>query len=336
MDNKNIVVCLTAKPDYSLDLSSPPYIFTILQTFSCINQIYIYCSYDQIKNYMCMPCGVKYLENFSKMSDDYLSNVKIYQKFGEQIEGDVYFFIELSVSPSILTSNVILQGLNSIIFSDIDISFTVSQKQDLSSEIILVKTDGFNIYKKTALKLNDSDKLTLTYAPVILNKIEIIPKSIMMSYQSRTENIKMIIFDFDGCFSDGVINLDYKGRAIKNYYTLDADAVVKTINKNYKIGIISGNCLKFFKKKAKQWGLAFLHGNIKSKLETVISICNKTGIEITNVAFFGDGLNDITVLKAVGFSGCPNNAHPDVKKIVDYISPLNGGKGAITDFLSMF
>lgn len=342
MNNKNIVVCLTAKPYYNLDFSSIPYIFMTLQSLSCVNQIYIYCSYDQIKNYVCMPIGVKYLENFAKITDDTVSNFKIYQKFAEQVNSDIYVFIELSVSPLILTSNIILQGLNNIIFSDVDCSFTVSQKHEQSSEIVLIKVDGFNIYNKTSLKLDDPSKLT--YAPVILDKIEIINNSIMMLDQSRLENIKkkikkvikMIIFDFDGCFSDGMINLDYKGRVIKNYYTLDADAVVKTINKNYKIGIVSGNCLKFFKKKAKQWGLLFLHGNVKSKLDDVISICNKSNITLENVAFFGDGLNDITVLKSVGFSACPDNAHPDVKKIVDYISPLNGGKGAITDFLSFF
>uniref|UniRef100_A0A6C0E8I2 3-deoxy-D-manno-octulosonate 8-phosphate phosphatase KdsC n=1 Tax=viral metagenome TaxID=1070528 RepID=A0A6C0E8I2_9ZZZZ len=331
-NNKNIVACVTLENSHFIDFSSIPSIFKILQSISCINQIYVYCSYDQIKNYVGVSNNIKYLELFDK-----LTGIFLYQNFAEIVHADIYIFIEL-ITPS-LTSDNILKGLNSILLLNFDSSFTVRQCQNhesiSSTDIVLSKTRGFNMYTREALLLKLKEHNKLTYSPIILNNLEIIQDPIS-NLNKNLDNIKLIIFDFDGCFSDGSINLDYKGRVIKNYYTLDADAVVKTINKNYKIGIISGNCLNFFKKKAKQWKLSFLHGNVKSKLADVTCICNDMKISIDNVAFFGDGLNDIFALKEVGFSGCPNNAHQEVKKIVNYISPLDGGKGAISDFLSLF
>jgi 3-deoxy-D-manno-octulosonate 8-phosphate phosphatase (KDO 8-P phosphatase) len=357
------------------------YIFKTLQSISCIDEIYVICSSGQIKNYI--PENIKYLEKPVTSDDNLITcDIEIYKAFLKQVDADVYLFTEATMP--LLTSDSILKGLNSVMSSKFDGSFTVSREkihtqqhtdkslnyefigkvyktQDLSQDLVFIETRGFNIYSKEALKRDNHTNLN--YSPIILNKIEAInidiyenylialsvlhfqnsnktgllkPTECMELHIKKTKNIELIIFDFDGCFSDGLINLDYKGRVIKNYYTIDANSVVEMINKKYKIGIISGNSLNFFKKKAKQWGLEFLHGNVKSKLMDVNTLCNKMKIHIDHVAFFGDGLNDISVLNKVGFSGCPNNAHPNVKKVVHYVSPLDGGKGAITDFLSLF
>jgi len=241
----------------------------------------------------------------------------------------------------------------------------VVRTQDL--EPIIIETSGFYMYRKEVLekgqRIGDNPHM------VMLNKIEAIDIDLdddyllaqsVLSYQNnqkallrkeddiqkntqtksaifnKTRNIKLIVFDFDGCLSDGSIYLDYKGRVIKNYYTLDGEAIVKAVGRNYKVGIMSGNDLDFFKKKAKKWKLEFFYGEIHDKLLKLKYLSYQAKIPLDEIAFFGDGLNDIKVLKAVGFSGCPANAHPNTKKVVDYVTTEKGGHGAINEFLSLF
>ena len=67
------------------------------------------------------------------------------------------------------------------------------------------------------------------------------------------------------------------------------------------------------------------------KLKEVQDICKELGIDIENVAYIGDDINDIEVIKAVGFSCCPYDACEKVKEHVDYITKCFGGNGVIRE-----
>ena len=72
--------------------------------------------------------------------------------------------------------------------------------------------------------------------------------------------------------------------------------------------------------------------NCKNKEEIIFTITKKYNIDIKNVAYIGDDINDIKLLNIVGFSACPNDAHEDCKKNVDYICNKKGGEGCIREF----
>ena len=351
------------------------HIFETLLKIEAIDKVYVYCSKAEIMNFV--PDGVELMLRPEKLDQSQTLGIEIYQEFAKAIQADIYVLAH-ATSP-LLTVSSLSSGLNSVLHSNYDSSFSVVESktyawykgvplnyqlnqvvrtQDLDP--ILLETSGFYIYKKEVLE--KGNRIGEKSFPITLSKIEAIdidqyedyvlaqailssktqkkidpPRTLTMTEWFRmTNNIKLIVFDYDGCMSDGSIYLDHKGNVIKNYYTLDGESIVRTIKKNYKIGIMSGNDLRFFKKKAKKWGLAFLKGNISDKLLNLKYISYNYNIPLKEIAFFGDGLNDMKVLQEVGFSGCPSNAHPNVKKIVKFVSTKEGGKGAIREFLNLF
>ena len=82
-----------------------------------------------------------------------------------------------------------------------------------------------------------------------------------------------------------------------------------------------------------------MYQDCKNKRDKYIEIAGKYGIHLNNdghlpkTAFIGDDISDIEVMKVSEISGCPYNAAKNVKTVANYVSPFNGGDGAVRDFI---
>jgi 3-deoxy-D-manno-octulosonate 8-phosphate phosphatase (KDO 8-P phosphatase) len=77
----------------------------------------------------------------------------------------------------------------------------------------------------------------------------------------------------------------------------------------------------------------YLFQGISNKLKTAIELIEKSGIKLQEVAYIGDDINDIELLKAAGVSACPNSAPECVKQIAQIILKKNGGEGVFREFV---
>lgn len=145
--------------------------------------------------------------------------------------------------------------------------------------------------------------------------------------------IKLIIFDFDGVFTDGKILFDNNNNAIKHYNAKDGMGIFRLHNHGFEIGVISGwpnnNSQQAILKHLKIKRISFGSNN---KLEILSKWCEELNITLENVAYMGDDLNDIEVMKNIKLVGCPNDATDEVKKYVNIICKKKGGKGAVREF----
>lgn len=148
------------------------------------------------------------------------------------------------------------------------------------------------------------------------------------------KEIKFIVFDFDGVFTDGKVGIDHQGNIIKFYNCKDSTHLNLVREKNIKTGVISGfqennsqlNILKRLK-------IDYIKLGSHNKLQILQEWCNELKISIEkNVAYIGDDINDIEVLKKVAISACPNDANNLCKNIVDIITTRNGGEGCVMEF----
>jgi len=145
--------------------------------------------------------------------------------------------------------------------------------------------------------------------------------------------INLIIFDFDGVFSNGKIIFDNNGNALKHYNVKDGMGIFNLYKKHFEVGVISG----WPENESQKGILKHLKINRVSlgsndKLQILQKWCSELDISLKNVAYMGDDINDIKVMKEVGLVGCPNDAVREVKNITNFISSKNGGEGAIREF----
>lgn len=144
---------------------------------------------------------------------------------------------------------------------------------------------------------------------------------------------KLILTDIDGVWTDGGMYYDNTGNEFKKYNTSDSAGILFCKLLSIPVGIITGEKNNIVQNRANKLAVDILFMGIKNKLEIVQDLCLKYNISILEVAYIGDDINDILVLKNVGISGCPANAPSYVKKHCNLILNKNGGSGAFREFV---
>jgi 3-deoxy-D-manno-octulosonate 8-phosphate phosphatase (KDO 8-P phosphatase) len=154
-----------------------------------------------------------------------------------------------------------------------------------------------------------------------------------MSYKLNLKKIKAFVFDVDGVFTDGSVYLLPEGQMARVMNVLDGYAVVKAIKNNYPIGVITGGNDEMVKHRIHYLGIEDYYPKSHDKLQDYTHFKLKHQLSDEEILIMGDDLPDIAMMKLAGISSCPKNAVPEVKAISNYISPTEGGKGAVRDVI---
>jgi 3-deoxy-D-glycero-D-galacto-nononate 9-phosphatase len=148
-------------------------------------------------------------------------------------------------------------------------------------------------------------------------------------------NIKLVLTDIDGVWTDGGMYYDIKGNEWKKFNTSDSAGVKLLRMVGIETGIITGENTTIVKRRAEKLNIDILEMGIKKKLLTLQSISKNLKIPFENIAYIGDDVNDIPLLKAVGYSCTPANAAEYVKRTADTVLTKNGGEGVFREFAEL-
>jgi 3-deoxy-D-manno-octulosonate 8-phosphate phosphatase (KDO 8-P phosphatase) len=151
----------------------------------------------------------------------------------------------------------------------------------------------------------------------------------------KIKRIKMVLLDVDGVLTDGGIFYSASGAEMKRFHAHDGYGVARAREHGLKLGIISGRQTPIVDVRAKELQIEDVIQNASDKVAAMEELGRKHNLQPDEMAFIGDDLFDIPLLKAVGFSAAPGNAFPQVKKVVDYVTRSPGGNGAVREFIDL-
>lgn len=154
-----------------------------------------------------------------------------------------------------------------------------------------------------------------------------------MANRERAQKIKMILMDVDGTLTDGKLTLLPDGEELKSYHVRDGLGILLAHLAGFKTGIITGKTSKSLEIRAEKLKIEELHQGILDKIKVFETILDKYALTPEEVAYIGDDLGDLEVLKSVGLAGSVADAHPVVKKHCHFISDYPGGGGAVREFI---
>lgn len=143
--------------------------------------------------------------------------------------------------------------------------------------------------------------------------------------------VRILILDVDGVLTDGGIIIDDDGRETKRFDVRDGHGMKVLMRYNVEIILLTGRTSKVVECRAADLGIGEVYQGAWNKLEVFEEILKKKGIGAECAAFVGDDIVDVPVLRRVGFSASVADAADDVKKIVDYVTINNGGRGAVRE-----
>jgi 3-deoxy-D-manno-octulosonate 8-phosphate phosphatase (KDO 8-P phosphatase) len=144
--------------------------------------------------------------------------------------------------------------------------------------------------------------------------------------------IKAVLTDCDGVLTDAGVYYGSDGEVLKRFSIRDGMGFERLRDAGLVVGIVSGERSPSLVARAEKLQVTELHLGISDKVAVVDALCERHGLVRDEVAFIGDDVNDVPVMRAVGLSGTPADAMPAVRAVADVVCDAPGGQGAFRDF----
>lgn len=144
---------------------------------------------------------------------------------------------------------------------------------------------------------------------------------------------KLVATDIDGVWTDGGMYYTESGEEFKRFNTYDSAGVLFCRKLSIPVAIITGEPSMAVKKRADKLRIEHCYTGVKDKLSVLQELCQQLGITLQEVAYLGDDINDIDVLREVGFSACPSSAPHYIKALVKKVMIKKGGEGVFREFV---
>jgi len=154
-----------------------------------------------------------------------------------------------------------------------------------------------------------------------------------MGIRARARRIKMVLSDVDGTLTDGTLTVLPDGEEIKSYNVRDGLGVLLAQLAGLKLGIITGKRSKGLERRAERLKIVELHQGALDKAPVLAMLLGKYQLRPEEVAYIGDDIGDLEVMKSVGLAAAVRDADPFVKKQAHYVCKCNGGHGAFREFV---
>jgi len=150
----------------------------------------------------------------------------------------------------------------------------------------------------------------------------------------RAANIRLACFDVDGTLTDGRLWFDGQGPESKAFHVLDGQGMVLLCKHGIAVAMVTARGGKAAAQRGAELGIEVCSG-IGDKLAQVQALCGQHGCGLQQVAFMGDDLPDLRVMKAVGLAVAPANAHRWILPHAHLVTAAAGGAGAARELCDL-
>lgn len=207
-------------------------------------------------------------------------------------------------------------------------AFYITSKKDLltSKNRISGNIKAYEMSEDTAFEIDEASDW------IIIEQL-LRRREMSSGIKGQQGKVKMFLTDCDGCLTDGGMYYSEKGDELKKFNTKDGMGFLLLRQSGIITGIITGENTQIVEARARKLHIDELYQGIGNKLEVVKQLADKYQIDLTEIAYVGDDINDMDVLENVGFPCTVNNASAFIKEKARYVSNLNGGDGAVRDII---
>ena len=155
----------------------------------------------------------------------------------------------------------------------------------------------------------------------------------MKSLQERASKIKIVICDVDGVLTNGTINIGSSAEIFKSFNVKDGLGIKMLMFNGIDVAILTARLSEIVNFRMKELGVQTVFQGQRNKLAGFQILLSKFNLNCDEVAYIGDDLPDLAVMKVVGLAACPSDASPHIKKISHFISSFEGGCGAVREIV---
>lgn len=166
-----------------------------------------------------------------------------------------------------------------------------------------------------------------------------IPVKVSRGVAARARKIRVLLMDVDGVLTDGCVWLlshrDGSASELKGFSAYDGAGLKIARTAGLRTGIITGRESAAVAMRARECEIEFVYQGRAVKLDAYQEILRATGASDGEVAYVGDDLPDLSILRRVGLAVAVANASPEVKRAAHYVTARSGGEGAVREVIEL-
>jgi N-acylneuraminate cytidylyltransferase len=163
----------------------------------------------------------------------------------------------------------------------------------------------------------------------------VVATSKSQNIEKAKQKIKMFITDVDGVLTDGGMYYSEKGEILKKFNTKDGMGIEILVKNEIIPVILTKENSDIVLKRAEKLKINEVYIGVEDKLEKAGERIKKYNLSFDEVVYIGDDINDLPLLKKVGFSCCPFDAVEEVKKVVNHVCKTKGGEGVVREVVDI-
>ena len=141
-------------------------------------------------------------------------------------------------------------------------------------------------------------------------------------------NIRLVIFDIDGVLTNGSLFFDNRGEEYKAFNSRDGHGLRMLMECGLEAAIITGRQSRLVEHRMHDLGISRVYQGFRNKRPAFETLQQETGLQRQQIAYLGDDVIDLPVMKQVGMAMAVADAHPFVIQHADYVTQRPGGQGA--------
>jgi 3-deoxy-D-manno-octulosonate 8-phosphate phosphatase (KDO 8-P phosphatase) len=157
----------------------------------------------------------------------------------------------------------------------------------------------------------------------------------MRDINERAAKIRLVLTDVDGVLTDGGVFYGRDGEVMKRFNIRDGMGVERLREIGVEVGIITGEKSESVVRRAEKLRIEMVHLYCKDKPAVLKEIMEEHRFQTDEIAYIGDDVNDLEVMKLVGLSAAPSDAVPQVREVANYICRRPGGHGAFRELAEL-
>ena len=154
--------------------------------------------------------------------------------------------------------------------------------------------------------------------------------------QDKIKSIKALVMDVDGVLTDGGMYYSETGDEVKKFNTKDAQGIELLMKKGFLVAIITKEKTQIVERRARKMKVADLFQGVENKLIVLKEYASTNHTALDQIAYIGDDINDLSILREVGLPIAVRDAISDVKEVAQYVTKARGGAGAVREVCDLF
>lgn len=149
--------------------------------------------------------------------------------------------------------------------------------------------------------------------------------------KQRLKNIQLLILDVDGVLTDGRITYNDDGAESKTFNVKDGLGIRLLMNAGIRVVIVTGRYSSALRHRCKDLGIEHIYEGVKDKKGVIDAILELAGATPEEIAFVGDDLIDLPLMRIVGTPIAVADAHETVRECAEMVTSAKGGAGAVRE-----